>query len=67
MKTNNETKGETITMEPKTDEDNIRKNRHFNVETETNPTHTQSTDIADNRLPSRQRKAPKILSKDFLW
>ena len=67
VKANNETEGETITMEPKTDQDNTKKNRHFNAETETNPTDTLSTDIAGNRLPSKQRKAPKLLSKDFLW
>ena len=67
VKASNETERETITMEPKTDQDNTKKNRHFNAESETNPTDTLSTDIAGNRLPSRQRKAPKLLSKDFLW
>jgi len=54
-------------MEPETEQDNTKKVRHSNTETDTNPTDTLSTDNAGNRLPNRQRKAPKTLSKDFLW
>ena len=60
-----ETEGETIAKEPKTDQDNT--DRQHKDETNTNPTDTLSTDIAVNRVPSSQRRAPKSLSKDFLW
>lgn len=64
---NKEMEGETIAKEPKTDQDNTKKDRQHKDETDTNPTDTLSTDIPVNRVPSRQRKAPKSLSKDFLW
>ena len=59
---NNVTEGVTITKEPETEQDNTKKVRQSNTETD-----TLSTDNAGNRLPNRQRKAPKTLSKDFLW
>ena len=64
---NNVTEGVTITKEPETEQDNTKKVRQSNTETDTNPTDTLSTDNAGNRLPNRQRKATKTLSKDFLW
>jgi len=67
VRTNNETKEVTNTTEPKMDKENLKNDRKSNAETETIPTDTLSTEIADNRLPSRQRKPPKSWSNDFLW
>ena len=59
--------GETITMEKKTGQDNSKNDRQSNGETENKPMGTLSLDITGNRPSSRQRKAPKLLSKEFLW
>jgi len=54
-------------MEKKTGQDNSKNDRQSNGETENKPMGTLSLDITGNRPSSRQRKAPKVLSKDFLW
>jgi hypothetical protein len=59
--------GETTTIETKTRQDDTKKDRRTNVETENKPGGTLSLDITGNRPSSRQRKALKSLSKDFLW
>ena len=59
--------GETITMKTKIGQDNSKNDRQSNTETENKPVGTLSLDITGNRPSSRQRKAPKLLSKDFLW
>jgi len=59
--------GETITMETKIGQDNSKNDRQSNTEAENKPVGTQSLDITGNKPSSRQRKAPKLLSKDFLW
>lgn len=64
---NNETEVENIAMETKTGQENSKKDRQSNAETINKPTGTLSLDTSGNRSSTRQKKAPKSLSSDFLW
>jgi hypothetical protein len=64
---NKGTEGGKITMESETGQDSSKTNVQSNTETEIKPTGTPSLSILDNRSSTRQRKAPKSLSDDFLW
>jgi hypothetical protein len=64
---NNRTEGETTTLETKTSQENFKKDRQSNTETENKQADTLNFDILGNRTSVRQRKAPKSLSTDFLW
>jgi hypothetical protein len=60
-KDNKGTEGGNITMESTTGQENSNKN------TEKQQMGTPSLNIPDNRSSTRQMKAPKSLSDDFLW
>jgi hypothetical protein len=64
---NNGTEGKTTTLETKTSQENLKKDRQSNAETENKPLDTLNLDILGHRTSVRQRKAPKSLSTDFLW
>jgi len=61
------TEGENITVDSGTGQEFSNKNMQFNTGTENKQKSTASLIIPDNRSPTRQRKAPKSLSDDFLW
>ena len=54
-------------MDSGTGQEFSNKNMQFNTGTENKQKSTASLIIPDNRSPTRQRKAPKSLSDDFLW
>jgi hypothetical protein len=56
-----------ITRESRTGQENSNKNMQSNTKIENQQTGTPSLNIPDNRSSTRQRKAPKSLSDDFLW
>ena len=67
VRANNETDAEATIRETTIGQDNSTKDRQYNAGTENNPSNSLSLNNTGNRSSNRQRKAPKSLSKDFLW